>query len=190
MIGESHVVNPDEDRLTLLLMAGPPGAGKSTLALAVSRVLGWPILDKDTLKSSMLSAGVPEETAGRASYDLMFDVGRDLLLHQRFSTILDSPAGYPVVIRRAEQVAQEAGAELRFVLCTAAHSVREARLAERISRPSQCTADTAYHDDGSGTWIPLLPQNALRVRAEGPVDVSVQRVVEFLRSSYSGEQED
>jgi predicted kinase len=162
-------------------MAGPPGAGKTTLALAVSRALGWPVVDKDTLKSSILEAGVPEEIAGRASYDLMFDVGRDLVLHQRLSAILDSPAGYPVVIRRAEDLAREAGARLRFVLCLAGHAVRSRRLAERVPRSSQWTADTSIPDDGSAVWIPLLPPDALRVRAEGFEEATVQRVLEYLR---------
>ncbi|MDP9410760.1 MAG: AAA family ATPase [Actinomycetota bacterium] len=179
------MADPESRRPTLVLMAGPPGAGKTTLALAVSRVLGWPVIDKDTLKSSMLAAGVSEEIAGRASYDLMFDVGRDLLLHQGLSVILDSPAGYPLVIRRAQELARGAGAELRFVLCLAGHAVRSGRLAGRIARPSQWTADTAILDDGSGVWIPLLPPHALRVHAEGPVEVPVQRVLEYLLGTES-----
>ncbi len=60
-------------RPILLLMAGHPGAGKSTLALAIGCALGWPVLDKDTLKSTLLQsepalpgsvqgAGAPAET--------------------------------------------------------------------------------------------------------------------------------
>lgn len=173
----------DKRRPTLVLMAGPPGAGKTTLALAVSRVLGWPVVDKDTLKSSMLAAGVPEEIAGPASYDLMFDVGRDLVLCQRLCAILDSPAGYPVVIRRAERLAREASADLRYVLCLAGHAVRSARLAGRIARPSQWTADTAIPDDGSSRWLPLLPPHALHVRTEGPLDGLAGQVLEYLRGS-------
>ncbi len=175
------MVNPDADRLTLVLMAGPPGAGKTTLGLAVSRALGWPVVDKDTLKSSMLTAGVPEGIAGRTSYELMFDVGADLLIRQGFSVVLDSPAGYPQVIDRAEELARKGGAELRFVLCLARHGVRNERLARRNAGPPQWTSDTAILDDGSGLWLPLLPPYALQVCSEEPVDVLIQEVLEYLR---------
>lgn len=39
---------------TLVVMAGLSGAGKSTLALALGRALGWPVLDKDSIKAPLL----------------------------------------------------------------------------------------------------------------------------------------
>lgn len=152
--------------LTLVVMAGPPGSGKTTLALALSRELGWPVVDKDTLKSPLLEVGVPETLAGQASYELMFEVGRDLLLCQGFSVILDSPAGYPIVIQKATDLAHEAGARLKFVLCRADYAVREARLAARTKRRSQWTTVPGNRDDGSETWEALLPADALRVRTD------------------------
>ena len=62
---------------TLVLMAGPPGAGKTTLALAIGHARGWPVIDKDTLKSAMLTVGVAEALAGPGSYELLNDLGRD-----------------------------------------------------------------------------------------------------------------
>jgi signal recognition particle GTPase len=50
-----------EENPTLLLMAGLPGAGKTTLALALGRILHWPVVDKDTLKSTLLLADIPEQ---------------------------------------------------------------------------------------------------------------------------------
>ena len=166
---------------TLALLAGPVGAGKTTLALALARTLGWPVVDKDTLKSPMLEAGVPEAIAGRASYDLLFEVGKDLLIRQGFSVILDSPAGYPAVVRRAETLAEEAGASLKFVLCLADPVLRNQRLAERASKSAQLTADAQTLDDGHERWTPLLPPQTLRVRAERPVEELLQRVVPYLR---------
>ena len=166
--------------LTLVLMAGPPGSGKTTLALMLSRALGWPVVDKDTLKSPMLKAGVPEDIAGPASYDLMFEVGRDLLVRQGLSAILDSPAGYPEVIERAEELARDAGAGLNVVLCLADRDVRNRRLAGRVSEASQWTMDTEILDDGSERWLPLVPASSFTIRTESEVEGLVPSVIEYL----------
>ncbi len=163
------------------MMAGPPGSGKTTLALELSRLLGWPTVDKDTLKSPMLESGIPEEIAGRASYELMFEVGRDLLIRQGFSVILDSPAGYPTVIERAHALAGKAGAGLRFVLCLADAPLRNARLAGRTARPSQWSADTGTLDDGTERWGALLPPDALRIHTDVPRSELIPQILRYLQ---------
>ncbi|MGH2558667.1 MAG: AAA family ATPase [Thermomicrobiales bacterium] len=166
--------------LTLVVMAGAPGSGKTTLALALSRALGWPVVDKDTLKSPLLEVGVPEKLAGHASYELLFEVGRDLLLRQGFSVILDSPAGYPIVIRKAEALAREAGAILKFVLCLADYAVREERLAMREKRRSQWTTAAANLDHGDEQWSRLLPADSLFVRTDQEASDLMPSVIRYL----------
>ncbi len=44
----------DDAKPVLILMAGMPGAGKSTVALALSAEFGMPVIDKDVVVSSLL----------------------------------------------------------------------------------------------------------------------------------------
>ena len=161
-------------------MAGPPGVGKTTLAVAAAQVVRWPVVDKDTLKSCLLNAGVVEEIAGPASYDLMFDIGKDLLLEQRFSIILDSPAGYPSVVERARALARQADADLKFILCLADPSTRAVRLAQRTARPSQWSVDTLVEEDTCQRWISLLPPDSLVLDMAQATNDLVQTVVPYL----------
>jgi predicted kinase len=59
---------PASTQATLVLLAGLSGSGKTTLALAIGKRLGWPVLDKDSVRSPLLELGAPEELAGQASY--------------------------------------------------------------------------------------------------------------------------
>ena len=105
-------------RLTVVMMAGLPGAGKSTLALDLRRALGWPVIDKDLFETVLRAAGQGDGSTAIA-YDLMFALARDLLVEQRLSIVLDCPAGNPARVEQARQSASASGARFAVVLCLA-----------------------------------------------------------------------
>jgi predicted kinase len=172
---------------TLLLMAGLPGAGKSTLASALGRELGWPVLDKDTVKTTLLRVGAEEQLAGRASYEVLFDLAHDLVVTQRLSIIMDWPSAYPQVIEASRAIVNDADASLRIVFCAADPATRERRTSERISRPSQRghpdrSATSRWHSDGDGReHFPFLPADTLTMITDRPADALVAELIPVLR---------
>src|SRR5713226_6753303 len=118
---------------TLVLMAGLPGAGKTTLAVALGRVLQWAVLDKDLLKLSLLKLqlGMPEEETGRIAYELLFVLAEDILVRQRSSVILDTSAHLPFILRHSIRIAAIAEAQMKTILCTAPSDLRRERLTSR-----------------------------------------------------------
>ena len=118
---------------TLVLMAGFPGAGKTTLARELGYNLQWPTIDKDVLKISLLNAnrGVTPESAAWLAYDLFFTLASDLLVKQGLSIILDSAALRPFIIEKACELVYEANAEFRIIFCQAPYDVRIDRIRKR-----------------------------------------------------------
>ena len=153
----------------LVLMAGMPGAGKSTLGLALGRELGWPVLDKDTIKTALLEEAVPESIAGPASYSLLLALCRDLMVQQQLSVIFDSPAAYPNVVEQAQKIADAANGQLKVIFCSADSKVRNQRLSERPRRLSQMTRDP-QPDTESLRRFAHLPPAALRLDMERPLE--------------------
>jgi predicted kinase len=179
MSAAGHPATEDVAVPTLVLMAGMPGAGKTTLALALGRALGWPVIDKDTLKTTLLDVGVTEEIAGRASYELLLELGRDLLVSQRLSVVLDSPAAYPVVIERAVALARQANAHLKILLCLAERDIRNQRVATRTSRRSQPVGISTTDGDGRSRFD-FLPADALPVDTTRPLPDLIREIAAHL----------
>jgi predicted kinase len=123
---------------TVLLMAGMPGTGKSSLARKLAKQLGrsWVVLDKDVFHSAMLNTEIEGKTASKAAYTGMFAVAQDLL-EQGFSVIIDSPALYGDTIKQAMDLAAQANARFVVLRCTAEDRVRNRRLIERPKHRSQ-----------------------------------------------------
>ena len=121
----------DDKPLVLILMAGMPGAGKSTVALALGDEFGMPVIDKDVVVSSLLDEDIPEDVAHIAAYQTTFDLAEQLLRVQRVSIIVDTPAVYPSVLDWATHLCAETSAVLIPVLCSADGKVRYDRMAAR-----------------------------------------------------------
>jgi len=150
-------------------MAGYPGTGKSTLARAIGQALGWPVIDKDVIVTSLLDNGMAEELAQPASYRVMFELGLDLLRSQRRSVILDSPAGLPVSVEEASRVASEAAATLVCILCLADRDTRNHRVANRNALRSQPVRESQTHGDAREKYG-HLPEGTLLVDTTSPLD--------------------
>ncbi len=122
-------------KLTLVLMAGLPGAGKTTLAYALSHELQWYIIDRDRYKQEFLDKGWDDEMAGRAAYDCSFEKARHALLEQQVSVILDSGTLHRFILENANIVCRAANAQLKAILCVVNRDLRNERLRKRSWPP-------------------------------------------------------
>src|SRR6478752_7307744 len=98
---------------TLLMLAGLPGTGKSTLATALARRLGWPVIDKDLLNTVLLAADLTQAQAGSLAYELALTLAHALMVQHGQSLMLDTAGRQPVILQRARTIAQEAGGQLK-----------------------------------------------------------------------------
>jgi len=133
--------------VTLVLVGGLPGTGKSAVAGALADRLGWTVLNSDRIRKEL--AGVPaghpaaapfesgiyaEAWTNRCYGELLHRAGA--LLADGESVVLDAswiPAEHRAA---AAMVAERAGADLVQLCCTAPASLAERRMAARRPGPS------------------------------------------------------
>jgi predicted kinase len=143
----SEMAVPD---LVFIQMSGAPGSGKTTLAHAIAGRIGALVIDHDVTKSALLAAEVPVAIAGRASYAVLDALARHLLA-QRHSVIFDSPCFYEELLERGQRLAQQAGAQYRYIECVVEDlDELDRRLRTRPRLPSQVAGVWAPPTGGSG----------------------------------------
>ena len=167
---------------TLVMLAGLPGTGKSTLALALTRELGWPIIDKDIINTVTLTKLTSQADAGRLAYEVAFALAEDAIMRQRLSVILDSAGRQSFILERCADISRRADARLKVIWCGAPGQVRAARLADRMPLPSQWATDQATDDDQI-VWYAHLPADTLRLQSETTPDAMTTQALAFLQHS-------
>ena len=156
---------------TLILCAGLPGTGKSTLADGLGRALGCPVFAKDWLEAALWRSGVGrEQGSGWAGYELLSALAESQLRLAQ-SAILDCVAGREPLRRQWRGLAERYRAAFRPVECVCADvSLHQIRLAGR--------------QRGIPGWYELTWEDVEQVRA-GYEPWETERLVLELANSAS-----
>jgi predicted kinase len=120
----------------VIVISGPPAAGKTTLAKSLQKDLNLPILAKDNIKESLYdSLGYSDRTysrkIGRAAFELQFQLAKELV-DNNVSYILETAFFYHSSANITKVLA---GADILQVWCSANVTILLERAKTRIRHP-------------------------------------------------------
>lgn len=168
------------DQPILIVMRGPPGAGKSTIARAMARALRIPLIDKDDVKDILDSPLPDTRLAGAVAYDCMWRVV-ERQLAVGLGVIADSPLTGAEGYQRMAALRDLYGIPVLLIQCTCSDAVLwQTRIEARRSIPGLPAHHTTRwpgiehvraHEQAAPAWDPTLvldtvsPVNSLLERA-------------------------
>ena len=178
---------------SLILVTGPPAAGKTTVAQVIAEGLGLPVFHKDTIKELLADElGSPDldasRTIGLASLRLLLMIARSEA-RARNTAVLESTFDVNYYRQRFEDIAAESGIRIVEVHCTAREEVLLARYRERSSSPERHhvhrdsdLVDNVRTSIRSGVWQPLgVSPHLIQIETSAPDSVDYEDVLDAVR---------
>ncbi|HEV2659907.1 MAG TPA: AAA family ATPase [Ktedonobacteraceae bacterium] len=164
---------------TLVLMAGLPGTGKTTLANKLGQRLHWQVIDKDGIKEQYMLEGFSDDDAARYAYDESFARISTFLTIAKVSVVLDSSAIPEFVWDTAKKIAHTADANVKVLHCAVDNTIRVRRLQEREPRLSQRNTTTYTIQPESSQFI-HLPTRTLTVVTNPPLETPLSQILDYV----------
>lgn len=129
----------------LIVMAGLPATGKSTIAEVVGNRRGIPVVSVDPIESAILAAGIDvDQPTGLAAY-LVAEAFADAVLTRGGKIIVDAVNAVRPAREQWLKLAERHAAELRFIEVTCSDPELHAqRLADRAARFAESVVPEAF----------------------------------------------
>ena len=164
--------------VNLIMVGGPPGSGKTTLARALVERLGWSLLSTDEIRREFGGRDRYDPAAKAAVYRRLLARARTSLEHG-VSVIADATWGDPCTRALAEQLAVDTASTLVAVECSVAPELAAQRAQQRLAdgeSSSRAGADVARR-----LAVQRAPwPRAVRVDTENGVQRAVEQVLTVL----------
>lgn len=168
----------------LVVTAGLPAAGKSTIAEVVGNRLGFPVLSVDPIEAAILSAGIEAtQPTGLAAY-LVAETMAEGVLANGGGVVIDAVNAVEPARDQWVRLAARRNVTLRFleVVCSDPE-VHLQRLADRAGRHAK--VDTSFAVEQSlDEWEPWTGEAAAvpRVTLDSvlPLGVNIEQALAFL----------
>jgi predicted kinase len=170
----------------LLIMAGLPATGKTTLARAIARRVGGVVLDKDALRAALFPPEMIEYSTTQDDFvvTLMLQAAAHLLDGEpRRLVILDGrPFAREYQVEAVVRMAESHAWEWRVVECVAPEKTIKRRLARsRLTHPA-ANRTFALYQKMKIAWEEIREEKIV-VGTNAPLKKSVQQVLEYMATN-------
>jgi predicted kinase len=169
----------------LIVVSGPPGAGKTTLAHAVARQVGCPAICRDEIREGMAHAGTPDPTMHR-TLDAFFAVV-EMLLRAGVSTVAEAAFQDRLWRPGLAPLADLAG--IRVLRCVVDPATASSRMANRLATdPTRAVHHDHAHlrSPSPGAWEPIsLDVPTMQVDTSDGYSPAWPEIVNFAAATLS-----
>jgi predicted kinase len=180
--GRVYVGNHMSQKLTLVLMAGLPSAGKSTIASALSNELQWYVVDKDKYRKELLRWGFDEDQASYNAYEVAFAIAQYKLAQKRASVILDCVGLHDFILENVMNIVRSVeNVQLKVILCVVDRGLRQERFSKRSPQRVVINDDLETDADYFKVYKKLPPEEDTCVlHTDEPLRACLDKAQKYL----------